>query len=96
MINKWELIGKIKSSEWRFKVLKILKENMKTPSELSKEANISSSHISEVIKDLREMKLIECKNPNLRKGKIFSITNLGKEILKEVETYSNVIERVTK
>ncbi len=84
MINKWELIGKIKSSEWRFKVLKILKENMKTPIELSKEANISSSHISEVIKDLGEMKLIECKNPNLRKGKIFSMTNLGKEILKRV------------
>jgi len=29
------------------------------------------------------MKLIECKNPNLEKGKIYSITKLGKEILKE-------------
>lgn len=84
MVNKWELIGKIKSSEWRFKVLKILRENMKTPSELSKEASISSSHISEVIKDLGEMKLIECKNPILRKGKIYSITKLGKDILKEL------------
>ena len=81
MINTWELIGKIKSSKWRLKVLKILKENMKTPSELSKGADISSSHISEVIKDLEEMKLIECKNPTLRKGKIYSITKLGKNIL---------------
>ena len=80
MSNKWELIGKIKSSEWRFKVLKILKENMKTPSELSKEADISSSHISEVIKNLKEMRLIECKTPNLRKGKIYCITKLGKDI----------------
>jgi len=84
MGDKWELIGKIKSSEWRSKVLKILKENMKTPSELSEEANISSSHISEVIKDLEKMKLIECKNPNLRKGKIYAITKLGKEILKGI------------
>lgn len=81
---KWELIGKVKSSEWRFRVLKILNSGLKLPSELSKEADISSSHISEVIRDLREMNLIECKNPNLRKGKIYSITKLGKDILKEL------------
>ncbi len=85
MGDKWELIGKLKSSEWRLKVLKILEKEMKQPSELSKEANISSSHISEVIKNLEELKLIECKNPNLRKGKIYSITKLGKDILKEIK-----------
>ena len=67
MGDKWELIGKVKSSEWRLKVMKILKENIKLPSELSNEADISSSHISEVLKDLEKMRLIECKNPNLRK-----------------------------
>ena len=84
MGDKWELIGKIKSSEWRLKVLKVLNENVKMPSELSKETNISTSHISEVIGELEKMKLIECKNPNLRKGKIYSITKLGKEILSEL------------
>lgn len=84
MGDKWELIGRIKSSEWRLKVLKILNAGMKLPSELSKEANISSSHISEVLGDLDEMKLIECKNPTLRKGKIYAITKLGKDILKEI------------
>ncbi len=85
MGDKWELIGKIKSSDLRLRVLKILNESMKTPSELSKLSNISSSHISDVIKDLTGMKLIECKNPNLRKGKIYAITKLGKDILKELE-----------
>lgn len=84
MVDKWELIGKIKSSEWRLKVLRILEKDIKLPSELAKEANISSSHISEVIKDLEKMKLVECKNPKLRKGKIYSITKLGKEILEEL------------
>ena len=84
MGDKWELIGKIKSSDWRLRVLKILDKEMKMPSELSKEANISSSHISEVIRELEKMKIIECKNPNLRKGKIYSITKLGKDILKEI------------
>ena len=84
MGDKWELIGKIKSSELRLKVLRILDTGVKTPSELSKESSISSSHISDVIRELEEMKLIECKNPNLRKGKIYAITNLGKDILKEL------------
>lgn len=85
MVDKWELIGKIKSSELRLKVLRILDKNMKMPSELAKEAEISTSHISEVIGELVEMRLIECKNPNLRKGKIYSITKLGKEVLKQIQ-----------
>ena len=84
MGDKWELIGKVKSSELRLRVIKILNKGMKMPSELSKEANISSSHISEVLGGLEDLKLIECKNPNLRKGKIYSITKIGKDILKEV------------
>ena len=84
MGDKWELIGKIKSSEWRLRVLKILTQGTKMPSELAKEAKISSSHISEVLSFLEEIKLIECKNPGLRKGKIYSITKLGKEILEEL------------
>lgn len=84
MGNKWELIGKIKSSDWRLRTLKVLDKDMKTPNELSKETNISSSHISEVLRELVEMNLIECKNPELRKGKIYAITKLGNEILKEI------------
>jgi len=83
MVDKWEIIGRLKSSSWRFKVLKLLGGGIKTPTELSKETNISSSHISEVIGDLEEMKIIECKNPNLRKGKIYSINEFGREILRE-------------
>ncbi len=81
MVNKWSLIGKIKSSKWRFKVLNILVDGVKTPGELSKETDISSSHISEVIKELHELKLIELKTPDLRKGKLYSLSNLGKEVL---------------
>jgi len=43
------------SSNWRFRVLKILNNKIKTPIKLSKESNISSSHISEVIKDLNKI-----------------------------------------
>lgn len=84
MGDKWELIGKLKSSGWRLRVLKTLSNGVKTPNELSKQTYISSSHISEVLRDLKGMELIECKNPDLRKGKIYSITKLGKNILKEL------------
>lgn len=80
MDNKWELLGKVKASTLKYKVLKILHQTNKTPNELVKEANISSSHISEVLKDLQKLKLIKCLTPNLRKGKIYSLTELGNKI----------------
>ena len=78
--NKWEIIGKLKSSSWRVRVLRALK-NAKTPKELAKETNISSSHISEVLREFQEMKLIKCLNPGLRKGKLYVITENGKKML---------------
>ncbi len=84
MGKKWGLVARIKASTWKLKVLQALLQKNKTPNELVKETGISSSHISEVLKDLEELKLIKCLTPELRKGKIYSITELGKSTLKEI------------
>lgn len=83
MVNKWELKGKIGSSNYRKKVLLKLSEGVFTPKQLEKALNIKLSHISRTLTELEKMKLIECLNPTLRKGKMFKITQLGKQILKE-------------
>ena len=72
------------SSSWRSKVLLKLKEGVKTPSELSRESNLSYSHVSDILSDLMSMKIVVCKTPNLRKGKIYAITKLGEEVLQGV------------
>lgn len=82
--TKWHLIGTIKSSNYREKVLRELTENTQTPKWLAKKTNIKFSHISTVLTELQKLKLIKCLTPELRKGRIYSITKLGKEILKSL------------
>lgn len=81
--TKWENIGLIASSNYRKKVLQNL-EIPKMPSKLSKILDINKAHISKVLKELVEGKMVECLNPKSNKGKFFKISDYGKDILKEV------------
>lgn len=87
MTNKWHLTGKVHSSRYRKEVLIKLLEGARTPTGLSKELKIKMSHISRALKELGDMKLIKCLTPELRKSKIYSITNQGGEILKLLKNY---------
>ena len=84
MVINWELVGKIKASSYRLKVLNALKEREKIPTELSKELNIKISHISRALSELEGLELVECLNPELRKGKIYSVTKKGREVVRNV------------
>lgn len=82
MVNKWELRGKVISSEYRKKVLMKLNEKVMMPNELRKNLDIKMSHISRTLKEIENMGLITCLTPELRKGKQYTITKQGKEVLK--------------
>jgi len=80
--TKWGDISFIISSEYRKKILKNL-ETPKIPSKISKEIDINKTHISKTLKELESKKMIKCLTPESNKGKIFVISNYGKEILKD-------------
>jgi len=82
-VTKWEDVSYILSSNHRKKNLQNL-TNPTTPSKLSRELNINKTHISRGLKELEEKKMIKCLTPKVAKGKLYVITNYGKEILKEV------------
>ena len=82
------LVGKLLASQYRRKVVIALSENQATPAQLEKSTGIKFSHISDVLKDLLKLKLAVCVTPKLRKGKIYAITDLGKQAVKEIQKYS--------
>jgi len=82
--DDWEKLGFIKASEHRKKILLSLRDNPKTPKELVKETGFYISHISYDLRELSESGFIECKTPNLKKGKLFSLTELGKKIVEKL------------
>lgn len=51
------------------------------PSTIAKDANIRVNHVSKVLSELKDKKIIECINDDMRKGRLYRTTDLGKKVL---------------
>jgi len=78
----WNLVGFVRRSKNRVKALEILKEPF-TPAEIGREMKISLTHGSKIIRELASKKLVACLNDELKVGRIYQITELGRDVLKE-------------
>ena len=76
-----ELVAYVKASEHRQNIIKYLGNDLKTPSEIGDELNIRTNHISNLLADLRKNDIVLCATPNIRKGRLYKLTDTGKEIL---------------
>ena len=81
----WVIIGFIKVSQTRYATLKALEDNFLMPSEIAKKTNIRVTQISNSLHDLKEKNLVECKNEEASKGRIYQNTELGSTVLKILE-----------
>jgi len=76
----WEKVGYIMASKYRQLIIEKLSKKNYLPSILAKETNIKFSHISRSLKELSDKNLVECMNKDSKKGKIYALTELGKEV----------------
>ncbi len=81
----WKEFGYVKSSKNRTKVMKSLKGGVKMPSKIAKDTEILQNHISSVLKQLREHELVECINPEVKKGKLYRLTEKGEKIINKID-----------
>ena len=80
----------IKTSEYRRKILNSLYDvDYLTPSEIAEKTNIRLNHVSNFLKDLKDNDLIICLNDAEKRGRLYQITKLGKEVINH-ESNSNV------
>ena len=77
-------IDYVKNSQYRTKVMKSLDGEVKMPSEIANDAEIFQNHISNTLRQLREHQLIECINPEVRKGRLYRLTDKGEEIVNKL------------
>lgn len=78
----WDLIGYIKASKYRYQIMSALNAKHKTPKEITEELNYYISHVSAILRELVEKELVICLTPKRRKGKLFTLSEEGKKILK--------------
>lgn len=81
----WGKYGHVIASEYRKKIIMSLAKGPKTPKQISDDTELYLSHVSHVIKDLVKIGVIECLTPNLRRGKVFSLSEEGKEIADQLK-----------
>lgn len=88
MVDKNEAIktaGWVLISSYRNRVLIALGGKLKTPSTLARESGIKINHISRVLKELKEKKLVVCINEEAHKGRLYKMTEFGQQVLQEAK-----------
>ena len=74
----------IKISKYRTKVMKSLDGEVKIPTVIAKDSEIRPNHISKVLAELKAHELVECINPEVRKGRLYRLTDKGEEVTKNI------------
>ncbi|MCL2156554.1 MAG: winged helix-turn-helix domain-containing protein [Methanobrevibacter sp.] len=76
-----EKLGWIKLSEHRKKIVIDLAGDYKIPTEISKSTDLSKSEVSRTLRDLKNKNIVVCLNEESHRGRIYTLTDEGKEIL---------------
>ena len=75
----------VEISKYRTKVMKALEDDVKIPSQIAKDSEIRQNHISKVLSELKAHELVECINPEVRKGRLYRLTDKGNELVKNIK-----------
>ena len=78
-------ISYVKISQYRTKVMKSLDGDVKIPTVIAKDSDIRPNHISKVLAELKAHELVECINPEVRKGRLYRLTDKGEEIVENLK-----------
>ena len=76
-----KLTSYVKISKYREKTLKSIGNNVKIPTNIAKDSDIRTNHISKVLSELKSKEIVECINEEARKGRLYRLTDTGKKVL---------------
>ena len=74
-------VSLIKSSDYRRRVLSAIGNGVVMPTEIAKKINLRLNHVSMVLAELKENNLVKCLNEENRKGRLYQLTELGKNAI---------------
>ncbi|PSG99125.1 MAG: hypothetical protein BRC29_03285 [Nanohaloarchaea archaeon SW_7_43_1] len=81
------MLSKIKRSNYRLKILKYLQDigEPRTPTEISSKTDISRSHVSRTLGNLKDSNLVEVLNPDAHYDRRYRITEKGTKIIEKIK-----------
>lgn len=79
--EKIDKLGFVRSSRYRNNIILSIGNDLKKPSEIANSVNISDKNVSRYLKELKENNLIVCLNESAKMGRLYKLTEEGKELL---------------
>jgi len=79
----WELYSFVIRSEQRKNIVMAL-EKPKTPTQISKDVKLSTSHVSRTLSQFIDKGIVTCLTPKEKVGKVYELTDIGKELLESL------------
>ncbi|WP_462315339.1 transcriptional regulator [Methanobrevibacter sp.] len=67
-------------SSYRVRSVKALKGEVKTPTNIARDADIKLNHISKVLRQLKECGAAVYLNEGAKRGRMYRLTSIGEEI----------------
>ncbi len=80
----WKKYGFVIGGKCRKKVILAL-DIERTPSQIAKVTKANNSHVSRSLAELLEKRLVKCLTPKNITGRVYSLTQEGKQIRKHLE-----------
>ena len=80
----YKIVGYVMASDYRTNILKCIGKEIKIPSAIAEEVGLRTSHVSNVLKNLKEKNLVVCLNEEAKKGRLYKNTELGLQILEYI------------
>ena len=77
-------ISYVNISKYRTKVMKSLDGEVLIPTQIAENSGIRTNHISKVLSELKAHELVECINPEVRKGRLYRHTDKGEIVSKNI------------
>ncbi|WP_458453030.1 transcriptional regulator [Methanobrevibacter sp.] len=78
-------ISYVEISSYRKKVMKSLDGEVLIPTQIARNSEIRPNHISKVLAELKAHELVECINPEVRKGRLYRLTEKGEKVAENIE-----------
>ena len=80
-----EQIAYVQVSKHRTNILLFMKNDLYTPKQIGDGIGVRTNHISNLLAQLRKFDLVYCATPNIKKGRLYSLTDDGKRVLEYIQ-----------
>jgi len=83
--ERWMKYSYVISSKVRKKIILALGKKPLTPTQIAEKTEMNLSQVSHSLTDLSDEGMIECMNPEQKKGRLYTLLEDGEWVLKKID-----------